>query len=82
MPTQWDAVPLVFPCTPCDLCKSIEKVDRRQVKIEWRGCLKINFPYRQSNLCDDCKSKGWIFFSVNIGGIAYYNTETKEIEHS
>ena len=81
MSTQWDGIPTVFPSTPCDLCKSKEKVDRKQVKIHSEGCIKVDFPYRQSNLCENCKSQGWMFFSVDIHGLTYYNTQTQEFKH-
>ncbi len=81
MSTQWDGVPFVFPSTPCDLCRSQENVERKQEKIPSSSWVKIDRPYRQSNLCEKCKSEGWVVFLADIDRVSYYNTKTREFKY-
>lgn len=68
----------------CDLCGSLEKVDRQQKEVGSNGyvCVDSFFAHGQSNLCQECKSKGWIFFWISFDGkSSYFNTKTHEFKH-
>jgi len=60
----------------------MKKVNRWRNQIGSGNCVKSSSAHAQSNLCQKCKSQGWIFISMDVRGkILYYNTETKESKH-
>ena len=78
----WSGIAPIYEDRPCDLCRSMEGVERQQNEISSGGCVKSVFTHSQSNLCQKCKSQGWIFFSVDVHGkVSYYNTKTQELKH-
>lgn len=78
----WSGVAPIYEDRPCDICKSIDGVEHQQNEIRSGGCVKSVFTHSQSNLCQKCKSQGWLFFSVDVHGkVSYYNTQTREFKH-
>ncbi|GEM_PF-3347936 len=77
----WSGVYPVNKNRPCDLCKSMKDVERKQIPINQSGCIQTAFTHAQSNLCLECKSKGWIEFGVEYHAkVRYYNTKNNEIK--
>lgn len=75
----WSGIAPIYEDRPCDICGSMEGVECRQNEIKSGGCVKSVFTHAQSNLCQNCESQGWIFFSVNVRGeTTYYNTKTQQ----
>ena len=74
----WDGIRPINDSYPCDICKSMENVERKHVlKIIYGMTGPINDGYRQSNLCANCKSKGWtIGDKAPWGFLEYWNFTT------
>lgn len=78
----WRIVAPIFEDRPCDIYKSVDGVEHQQNEIRSSGCVRSVFTHSQSNLCQKCKSQGWMFFSVDVHGkVSYYNTQTQEFKH-
>ncbi len=78
----WSGIAPIYEDRPCDLCRSMEGVERQQHEISSGGCVKSVFTHSQSNLCQKCKFRGWLFLSVDVRGkVSYYNIQTKEFKH-
>ena len=74
----WDGIRPINRSRPCDLCKSTTNVERKYTSGSLERTKSIT---RQSNLCLECKSKGWIEFGVDeYRGVRYINTQTNEIK--
>jgi len=73
----WSGIPEILP-TPCDICKSDLQVESRQVKKVIYGMTgPVDDGYRQSNLCENCKSQGWtIGDTAPWGYLEYWNFKT------
>lgn len=80
----WSGVPPIWPDKPCDICESKSNVESVQVEVRQGGCVKAFSSHSQSNLCKDCKEKGWIIFGkADVSGrISYFNHKSQEFKHS
>ena len=74
----WSGIHPINEDRPCDICESMENVERKQVlKVIYGMTGPVNDGYRQSNLCEDCKSKGWsIGDKAAWGFLQYWNFKT------
>lgn len=79
----WDGIRPINTNAPCDLCKSMKNVERKHIPSTTCtiASRENTGHYRQSNLCEECKSKGWtVSDTADFSRLSYYNLKTEPVQ--